>query len=136
MKTQYDHDHAEALLLNNLMKAFPTLFQAIQGNGYHHATVLERSERSPLRMVKRIYHHCDKDNATKRAYTIEIEIIDLRLLPMRYEWALQYKTTLDAGGTEQMTISFGQNQPSFDLFAAEDRFKRVFDGLGKPFYQD
>lgn len=99
-----------------------------------------RDGDSRARLYKRIWADDIKDGVSKRAYSIYVEVFNYRDLVakdpgMVFDFGLKYVAFIDSGGPDQMEVSFGQNGNYVDIAEAEDRFLRVFNGLGQPFYR-
>ena len=101
----------------------------------------ERME-AQLLLVKKIYVEDVKDGVLKRAYSIRVKFYDYTKIAGYTNkgnhlpsFGVEYSATIDSAGPDQMTVSFGQNEGHINIEEAEDRFLRVFNGLGQPFYQ-
>jgi len=129
-----------------VLNAFPEMVEKFIRKGYAelYDTASRHTERMEARLllVKRIYVEDFKDGELKRAYSIQVKFYDYSKIPgYRNEqqtlptFGVEYTTTIDSAGPDQMTVSFGQNENYINIEEAEDRFLRVFNGLGQPFYQ-
>lgn len=106
-------------------------------SGYESSLLREKDQnRSRIRFDKKIFFPNPGGNDDlRRAYVIVVEVFDYTAFSMPIKYGVSYKTTLNSAGPEQTDVSFGQNDYELDIGAAEDRIRRLWRGLGSPFYQ-
>jgi hypothetical protein len=117
-------------------EAFPDVADMLAAAGYS-STFIDFEDT--LLFTKRIYL-LDKTGQFRRAYTIQIEVFDYRRYKGRipFLYGLGFSTTIDSAGADQFCVSVGQNgvEGQVNISEAEDRFRRIFQGVGSPFYED
>lgn len=101
-------------------------------------------DKSRVVLVKRIFVADLADGKSKRAFTIHARFWDIAASIPDYPMAepftqtligfgVEYNTTIDPAGVDQMEVGFAQNGDRINVQEAEDRFLKVFNGMGQPF---